>query len=135
MLLLDTVALSELMKSRPNPDVLAWFRRQDPSAVFLSVVTLGEIERGIERQRREDPAFARRLEGWRDGVIDEFGERVLPVTTDISLLWGRLGGQRGHLNVDLLIAATALTRDLTVVTRNVRHFDGTGAKILNPFVG
>lgn len=135
MLLLDTVALSELMKSRPNTDVLAWFRRQDPSAVFISVVTLGEIERGIERQRQEDPAFARRLEGWRDGVIDEFGERVLPVTTDISLLWGRLGGQRGHLNVDLLIAATALTRDLTVVTRNVRHFDGTGAKILNPFEG
>jgi predicted nucleic acid-binding protein len=135
MLLLDTVALSELMKSRPNPGVLTWLRRHDPSVVFVSAVTLGEIERGIERQRREDPAFAHRLEGWRDDTIDEFGERVLPVTTEIALLWGRLGGQRGHLNVDLLIAATALAHDLTVVTRNVRHFDGTGAKILNPFEG
>ncbi len=135
MLLLDTVALSELMKSRPNPGVLTWFRGRDPSAVFISVVTLGQIERGIERQRREDPAFARRLESWRDDLIDEFAERVLPVTIDISLLWGRLGGQRGHLSVDLLIAATAIEHDLAVVTRNVRHFDGTGAKVLNPFDG
>lgn len=135
MLLLDTVALSELMKSRPNPRVLTWLSRQDPSAVFISVVTLGEIERGIERQRREDPVFARRLDSWRDGVIEEFGERVLPVTTEISLLWGRLGGQRGHLNIDLLIAATAIEHDLAVVTRNVRHFEGTGAKVLNPFDG
>jgi len=135
MLLLDTVALSEMMKSRPDPRVLAWLRQHDPSAVFISVVTLGEIERGIERQRREDLAFARRLEGWRNDMIDEFGERVLPVTTAISLRWGRLGGQRGHLNVDLLIAATAIEHDLAVVTRNVRHFEGTGAKVLNPFDG
>jgi toxin FitB len=135
MLLLDTVALSELMRSRPDPRVLAWFRRGDPSTVFISVVTMGEIERGIEKQRREDPAFARRLESWRDAVIDDFGERVLPVTTKISLLWGRLGGRRGHLDADLLIAATALVHDLTVVTRNVRRFDGTGARILDPFEG
>ncbi|MBL8688838.1 MAG: type II toxin-antitoxin system VapC family toxin [Rhodospirillaceae bacterium] len=135
MLLLDTVALSEFMKSRPNPRVLMWLRRHDPSAVFISVVTLGEVERGIESQRRDDPAFARSLENWRNDIIGEFGERVLPVTIDISLLWGRLGRQRGHLNVDLLIAATAIAHDLTVVTRNVRHFDGTGAKILNPFEG
>jgi predicted nucleic acid-binding protein len=135
MLLLDTVALSEFMKSPPNPRVLMWLRRHDPSVVFISVVTLGEVERGIESQRRGDPAFARRLENWRNDIIGEFGERVLPVTIDISLLWGRLGGQRGHLNVDLLIAATAIAHDLTVVTRNVRHFDGTGAKILNPFEG
>ena len=135
MLLLDTVALSELMKSRPNPRVLTWLRRQDPSTVFISVITLGEIERGIERQRREEPTIARRLESWRDEVIDEFGERVLPVTTDISLLWGRLGGEHGHLNVDLLIAATAIEHDLAVVTRNVRHFEGTGARVLNPFDG
>jgi predicted nucleic acid-binding protein len=135
MLLLDTVVLSELMKTRRNPRVLAWLRQHDPTTVFISVVTLGEIERGIEMQREDDPAFARRLESWRDHTIETFGERVLSVTAEISLRWGRLGGQRGHLNVDLLIAATALVHDLAVVTRNVRHFDGTGAKILNPFEG
>jgi toxin FitB len=135
MFLLDTVALSDLTKSRPNLGFRAWLRLQDPARVFVSVVALGEIERGIESQRSSVPDFARRLEAWRDNVILSYGERILGVTTQIALTWGRLGERRGHMNADLLIAATAIGHDLAVVTRNVRHFEGTGAKVLNPFDG
>lgn len=135
MFLLDTVALSELMKTRPNPAFQAWLRAYDPAVMFVSVVTLGEIERGIEGQRAYAPEFARKLEAWRDETIASYAERVLDVTTGIALVWGRLSRRKGHMNADLLIAATALAHDLEVVTRNIRHFDGTGARVLNPFEG
>jgi toxin FitB len=133
MLLLDTVALSEAMKSRPNSEFAAWLRKQNPATVFISVITLGEIERGIEAQRVAAPDFARRLEVWKDNTIASFSERVLAVTVEIALTWGRLGQRRGHMNADLLIAATAIVHDLAVVTRNTRHFEGTGARVVNPF--
>ncbi|MBM3533255.1 MAG: type II toxin-antitoxin system VapC family toxin [Alphaproteobacteria bacterium] len=135
MFLLDTVALSELNKVRPNGGFATWFDTTDTEDLFVSVVTLGEIERGIERQRRLVPGFVRRLENWRDRAILAYGDRVLAVTIEIAQTWGRLGERKGHMNTDLLIAATALVHDLAVVTRNVRRFDGTGAKILNPFEG
>lgn len=99
----------------------------------MSVISLGEIERGIEAQRSVAPEFAERLEAWRDYLISSYADRVLALSTAISLQWGRLAQRHGHMNADLLIAATAIEHDLTVVTRNVRHFEGTGAKVLNPF--
>jgi predicted nucleic acid-binding protein len=133
MFLLDTVAISELTKTRPNPRFKTWFDVTNSEDMFLSVVTFAEIERGIERQRGDAPDFARRLEVWRDKVLEAYGARVLQTTIGIAHTWGRMGQRMGHMGGDLLIAATAIEHDLTVVTRNVRHFDGTGAKVLNPF--
>ncbi len=135
MFLLDTVVISEIRKPRPHPTVAEWFDALSPANAHLSVLTIAEIERGIARQRITDDAFASTLERWLHVVIDDFGDRVLPVSLPIGRIWGRLAQRLGRFDADGGIAATALAHDLTVVTRNVRHFEGTGAKILNPFEG
>jgi toxin FitB len=103
-----------------------------PVDLYLSVVTIGEIEKGIAKQRRRDPAFARRLAAWLDGVLRHYAARVLPVDVNVARRWGRLADAHGHAGADLLIAATALEHGLTVVTRNTRHFERTGAVLLDP---
>jgi predicted nucleic acid-binding protein len=133
MFLLDTVAVSELIKRRQNQGFSAWFSAADTGDLFVSVITFGELELGIELQRPRLPDFARRLEVWRDGILRTYGERILPVTIDIATLWGRLAESIGHLDADGGIAATAIVHDLAVVTRNARHFEGTGARVVNPF--
>ncbi len=133
MYLVDTVIWSELRKRQPNPGVVDWFRSSDAHDLFVSVMTLGELERGVSRQMSVDPIFAMRLGNWLDETKLLFADRTLPITLPIALEWGRLSLRMLNAGTDLLIAATALKHDLTVVTRNVRHFDGTGAKVLNPF--
>jgi len=133
MYLVDTVTWSELRKRQPNSGVIDWFRSSEPSDLFVSVMTLGELERGVARQMSVDPVFAKRLGNWLDETKALFADRTLSVTLPIALEWGRLSLRMLNAGTDLLIAATALEHDLTVVTRNVRHFDGTGAKVLNPF--
>jgi len=134
MFLIDTVVISELRKSRPSPTVIRWFRSQRDSDLFLSVVTLGEIERGIEKQRRVDPAFSTELEGWLESLAGMYGDRVLPVSTAIARRWGVLTAQHGNESIDLLIAATALCHGLKVVSRNVKHFAPLGIDVIDPFV-
>jgi len=133
MFLLDTVVISEGAKRRPVPGVVDWLERQRPAQLFLSVVTLGEIARGIAGVRRRDPAFAQQLADWLTQLRTTYAERILPLTTPIALRWGELAASLGAANVDLQIAATALEHDLAVVTRNLRHFDGTGVRLVNPF--
>lgn len=133
MYLVDTVTWSELRKRNPKPGVVAWLRSSDAAELFFSVMTLGELERGVVRQRVIDPAFATRLGDWLEETKALFADRTLPVTLPIALAWGRLSLRMLTAGTDLLIAATAIQHDLTVVTRNVRHFEGTGAKVLNPF--
>lgn len=133
MFLLDTMVVSELGKSRRDPAVAAWIAKAEPTALFLSVVTIGEIERGIERARSLDGGFADRLATWRDGLLRLYADRFLPVTTPIARRWGRLSASLGHEGADLLIAATALDHGLTVVTRNVKDFKRTGVDVLNCF--
>ena len=99
------------------------------------MVTVGEVERGIVRQRRRDPAVAEALAGWLDRVLAWYGDRVLGVDLPTARRWGQLSGALGHEGADLLIAATALEHGLTVVTGNTQHFDPTGVAVLNPFVG
>ena len=101
--------------------------------MYLSVVSIGEVERGIVRRQRHDPAFARVLAAWLDSVLVLYGERILAVDLSTARRWGRLSGALGHEGADLLIAATALEHGLTVVTRNARHFEPTGVPVLNPF--
>ena len=131
MILLDTVVLSELRKRRPRPEVVGWLRAQRPDELFVSVLTLGEIERGIARV--SDLAFARSLTRWLDDLLAFYADRVLPVTPKIARRWGRLSAQLNHDGADLMIAATALCHGLTVATRNERHFAPTGVPVINPF--
>jgi toxin FitB len=134
MFLIDTVVFSELYKRRRHPGFVRWLSVQDEKRFFLSTVTLGEIERGIEGQRRRNPPFAAALLVWLDRSIEIYSDRILPVTTEIARRWGVLGTRIGHDSVNLLIASTALEHGLTVATRNIRHFTRTGVATEDPFV-
>lgn len=133
MFLLDTVVISEIRKRTPDPGVLRWLSKQQDDQLFLSVVTLGEIERGIEKQRKAEPDFADELTAWLESLTRLYADRLLPITPGIALRWGRLSAQLGHDGADLLIAATALAHGLTVATRNTSHFEPTGVGLINPF--
>ena len=133
MILLDTVVLSELRKSRPSPKVLAWLKKQRAEQLFISVVSLGEIERDIVKVHKSDAAFAASLANWLEDTMFLYCDHILPVSAAIARRWGRLSAELGHEGADLLIAATALEHSLTVATRNVRHFKPSGVALVNPF--
>ena len=133
MFLLDTDVVSLLRRPDRHPVPARWLRAQRPTDVFISVVTLAEMERGLAQQRRRDPAFARDLDDWMEQTTASFAGRILGVDSAAARLWGRMSGDIGQFNVDLLIAATALVHGLSVVTRNVRHFEPTGVRVLTPF--
>jgi len=131
--LIDTMVLSELRRRQRDPGVVAWIGAQRQEDCFLSVVSIGEIERGIARQRSADPAFAQQLAAWLDQLLRLYEQRLLPVDLATARRWGQLSAELGHDGADLLIAATALEHGLTVVTRNLRHFQPTGVATLNPW--
>lgn len=132
LILLDTMLLSEFRKARPHPKAAAWLRLQTAGNVYLSVISLGEIERGINRAT--DRVFAAELSLWLEDTLRFYADRVLPVTPDISRRWGRLSAELNHDGVDLLIAATAASHRLTVATRNIRHFKPTGVSLIDPYL-
>ncbi len=134
MILLDTVVLSELRKTRPSAKVLAWLQKQQAEQLFISVVSLGEIERGIVKARKTEAEFVRSLTVWLEDLVLLYSDRILPVSAPIARRWGSLSAELGHDGSDLLIAATALEHGLTVATRNVRHFTSSGVDVVNPFV-
>ncbi len=133
LFLLDTMVLSERGKRQPHPGVLTWLDGPARNEAFVSVVTFGEIAAGIAKKRATDPAFAAGLESWASRMQADLAERTLPVTVAVARRWGELATRLNRRDSDLLIAATALEHDLTVVTRNTRHFEPTGAKLLNPY--
>lgn len=133
MYLLDTIVISELRRPKRDHNVEAWIEQVTAADLFISAVTAFEIEFGIEQQRRDDPLFARDLEAWLDETLRLYGDRILPLTVGIARRWGRLAVQIGNKNIDGAIAATALEHGLTVVTRNVAHYDRTGVPLVNPF--
>ncbi|WP_372426251.1 type II toxin-antitoxin system VapC family toxin [Salinarimonas chemoclinalis] len=133
MYLVDTNVLSAPRRADRDRSVARWFERHDERTLFLSVLTLGEIERGIEAVRDRDPDFAATLRAWVDTTAALFADRILPVCPDVARIWGRLSAQIGHNGVDVVIAATALHHGAVVVTRNVAHFEGTGVEVENPF--
>ena len=133
MILLDTMVLSELRKARPNPGVVAYLKSQPADSVFLTAMTLGEIEAGIEKQRGVPPEFAAELAQWLVLMEMQFAPFILPVTPAIAKLWGRLCVQTGNKGIDNLIAATALCHNLTVVTRSVKDFEPAGVRVFDPF--
>ena len=133
MYLLDTNVLSALRRPERHPAPSLWLKDQRASDVYLSVVTLREMERGIVRQTTLDPGFAADLAQWFERTLAWFADRILPIDVATARRWGRLSASIGNQDVDLLIAATALEHGLTVVTRNVRHFEPAGVRVLNPF--
>ena len=133
MILLDTRVLSELRKARPNPGVVVYLNQQAAETVFVSALTLGEIEAGIEKQRSVAPEFAAELAQWLTLMELQFAAFILPVTPAIAKLWGRLCVQTGNKGIDNLIAATALCHNLMVVTRNVKDFEPSGVRVFDPF--
>lgn len=133
MILIDTDVLSALRRSKRDANLEAWFKRQRESDLFLSVVTIGEIERGIQRQQAINPKFARTLASWLDSVTMFYGERILSFDLAAARRWGQLSARIGSSSPDLMIAATALEHGLTVATRNVSHFEPTQVATIDPF--
>ena len=137
MYLIDTNVISEGRKgARANAGVRDFFKRMasDEAPVFLSVVTVGELRRGVELIRhRGDAAQASRLEKWLQLLLRHYEDYILEVDADVAQLWGRLRVPHYENALDKLIASTALIHDLTVVTRNHDDFSKTGVRVLNPF--
>ena len=124
MYLLDTNIVSDVQRRLPKPT--EWLTSVDPTSVSLSVITLGEIERGIVKLRNVDSEKATRLDLWLRELRRDNADRILAVTEDVALAWGRITAGRTRGSADTLIAATALVHDLILVTRNVADFDDTG---------
>jgi toxin FitB len=132
--LVDTNIISEVRKrDRCDPRVAAWYASIEDEAVYLSVLVLGEIRRGVERIRPNDPAQARALEGWLSQVIKSFGDRILPIDQAVAEAWGRMGAERPLSTIDSLLAATAKVHGMTLVTRNIPHVARLGVDVINPF--
>ena len=132
MYLLDTNVVSELRRPRPHGAVLAWLQSVDDAQLFLSAVTLGEIQAGIELTREQDATKASEIEAWLDLVADSYN--VLPLDGRVFRRWARLMHRTSdRLYEDAMIAATALEHGLTVVTRNTADFAALGIDALNPF--
>jgi predicted nucleic acid-binding protein len=132
MYLLDTNVISELRRSRPHGAVVAWLQGVADHDLHLSAVTLGELQAGVEITREQDLEKASQIESWIDQVAQTWN--VLPVDDRTFRVWAKLMHRRSDdLLADALIAATAITHHLVVVTRNVRDFAPLGVQILNPF--
>jgi hypothetical protein len=131
--LVDTDVISELARSRPDSGVAAFLAAEGD--LWLSAITIHEIGYGIARS--QDLARKQTLEMWRGRMLSRFGARIIPVDASIASLAGQARGRAANVNntrdpLDMLIAATALERDLTMVTRNIRHFEGLGLRLVNP---
>ena len=131
MYLVDTNVLSEAR--RGSEEAQTWLRSVDPATVYLSVVTLGEIMKGIALERRSDPPVAASLTLWLERLRHEHAARILPITDRVALEWGRLAAERPRGMADGLIAATAIVHDKVVVTRNVADFAETRIGVVNPW--
>lgn len=132
MYLLDTNVVSELRKRRPHQGVVAWVQNASDETLHLSAVTIGEIQAGIEITRERDIEKAREIETWLNSVAETYN--VIPVDAHIFRRWAQLMHRRpDHHLEDALIAATALVRGLSVVTRNVDDFKPSGVSLINPF--
>jgi predicted nucleic acid-binding protein len=133
--LIDTNIIAEVRKgSRCHPQVARWWAGVTDDELFLSVLVLGEIRKGIELVRPHDSAKALALEQWLGSVIAAFVGRILPVDQAVADEWGRMNAPRSRPTIDSFLAATAKVYDLTLATRNVADVQNAGARVLNPFL-
>jgi toxin FitB len=132
--LLDTNVVSEFAKAKPNPGVIAWLGSVPSTDLFLSVITLGEIRKGIERKRMMSPPDAGRLDAWFTTLVLRYRSRILPFDEQSADEWGRIMALHPAVPVeDSQLVATALQHNLTFATRNVRHIAQTGVPFIDPF--
>jgi predicted nucleic acid-binding protein len=132
--LIDTNVISEIRKgARCDTNVTAWYASIDDADVYLSVLVLGEIRKGIERLRGRDPTQSRALDGWLTTVLNAFAGRILPVDQAIADEWGRMSARRPVPTIDALLAATAKLNRMTLATRNAADVADLGAAVFNPF--
>lgn len=132
--LLDTNVISELRKGeRADENVRAWFSEVADEEIYLSVLTIGEIRRGIESVRRRDPDSAAALDSWLARLVEANRDRILPVDGAITDEWGRMNVPGPLPVVDGLLAATAKVTGLTFATRNVADVEGSGVELVDPF--
>jgi predicted nucleic acid-binding protein len=132
MYLLDTNIISELRRPRPHAGLVAWLSSIAPEQVFISAITLGELQAGVENARRQDTGRADIIESWIDNVAASYN--VLPMDGGAFRCWARLmHGKPADLIADAMIAATAVVHNLTVATRNLRDFERLGVPAFNPF--
>ena len=139
MYLVDTDVISEIRKrEKADPGVVAFFRKAvaDNTALYLSAITVGELRRGVEIIRhRGNGDQADELDQWLKLVLNEYSENFLPIDAEVAQIWGRLRVPHPESPLDKQIAATALIHDLTLATRNVKHFENLGVRLVNPFGG
>ena len=132
--LIDTNIVSEIRKgSRCDPAVAAWWAGVAEDDLRVSVLVLGEIRKGVELARQRDPQKARALETWLNDLVSDFGDRILPVDAAVAGEWGRMAAVRPVPAIDALLAATARTNGLTLVTRNAADVASLDVEVLNPF--
>ena len=124
-----------MRKVRADAGFMAFLATADATGLFLSVLTLGELRKGVEAKRRTDSATADRLGAWVDGIETTYADRILPVDTPAARPWGEVSARRTLPVIDTLIAATAITRGLTLVTRNTRDAAATGVPLVDPWQG
>jgi toxin FitB len=131
MYLADTNVLSEAR--RGSREARTWFQSVDPNTVYLSIITLGEIMRGIALKRRTDARAAASLTVWLEQLRNDHAQRIFLITDRVALEWGRLAAERPRGMADCLIAATASIHGKIIVTRNVADFMDTGIPVINPW--
>jgi hypothetical protein len=131
MYLVDTNVLSEARRGRP--EARDWLRSVDPDQVFLSVITLGEIMKGIRQKTRTDATAAVSLHRWLEQLRMDHARRILPISDEVALEWGRIAAMRPRDMADALIAATAAVHHKAVVTRNTSDFKDLAVAVIDPW--
>jgi predicted nucleic acid-binding protein len=132
--LIDTNIISEVRKgAKCDPHVANWYQSIDDADIYLSVLVVGEIRKGIERARRNNPAQARALEVWLIKVVRSFAERILPIDQAVADEWGRMSAKRSLSTIDALLAATAKVHEMALATRNISDVINLGVRVVNPF--
>lgn len=133
MFLLDTMVISETRKRSPNKAVSGWVASTAVEDMFVSTMSFGELVAGALKVRGSDPQYHDALLHWIDVTKSLYRDRTLAVTTEVAEQWGNLYARLGRKDMDVLIGATALAHDLTLVTRNTRHFEVMGVRLFNPY--
>jgi predicted nucleic acid-binding protein len=132
--LLDTTVLSETRRKQADLRVMAFLAGVEPSALYVSVLALGELRKGVAMKAKADPEMAERLGQWVDGLEFSFAERIVGIDGATAARWGELSAQRPRPVIDTLLAATAAVHGMTLVTRNLADFEGMGIETLNPWL-
>lgn len=131
--LLDANVLSETRKKKPDERALSFLSSVESSSLYISVLTIGELRKGIALKKRTDPDSARKLSAWVDGLESGFSERILAIDSVIASLWGEWSARRSRPVIDTLLAATAAAHGLTFVTRNTSDVRDLKVKLFNPW--